>query len=172
MVVRENFPENKLCTTISSYLNLKLFAGTSSMLSAICYAWLLGTKMRNNKEGVEGDGSSVVVLPVINVRRGKMWKQRQAAWLFHHVGVNAKALLFSEEVTCSFIFVNIYLCYWSAMCIELQYNTVFMHVICLFLSMKFKMMLFWCDIFLNPELLYYGDYNKLLKCNNMWDGGS
>ncbi|KAL1829103.1 hypothetical protein ACET3Z_007515 [Daucus carota] len=71
---------------------------TSSMLSAICYAWLLGTKMRNNKEGVEGDGSSVVVLPVINVRRGKMWKQRQAAWLFHHVGVNAKALLFSEEV--------------------------------------------------------------------------
>lgn len=68
--------------------------------------------MRNNKEKVEGDGSSVVVLPVINVRRGKMWKQRQAAWLFHHVGINAKALLFSEEVcfyvyftTCSFIFI-------------------------------------------------------------------
>ncbi|KAK1377302.1 Nitrate transmembrane transporter [Heracleum sosnowskyi] len=71
---------------------------TSSMLSAVCYSWLLETKMRNNKEGVEGDGSSVVVLPVINVRRGKMWKQRQAAWLFHHAGINAKALLFSEEV--------------------------------------------------------------------------
>lgn len=71
---------------------------TSSMLSAVCYSWLLETKMRNNKEGVEGEGSSVVVLPVINVRRGKMWKQRQAAWLFHHAGINAKALLFSEEV--------------------------------------------------------------------------
>lgn len=71
---------------------------TSSMLSAVCYSWLLETKMRNNKEGVEGDGSTVVVLPVINVRRGKMWKQRQAAWLFHHAGINAKALLFSEEV--------------------------------------------------------------------------
>ncbi|KAL8111562.1 hypothetical protein AgCh_019321 [Apium graveolens] len=71
---------------------------TSAMLSAVCYSWLLETKMRNNKEGVEGEGSPVVVLPVINVRRGKMWKQRQAAWLFHHAGVNAKALLFSEEV--------------------------------------------------------------------------
>lgn len=54
--------------------------------------------MRNNKEGIKGDGSPVVVVPVMNVRRGKMWKQRQAAWLFHHVGVDAKALLFSEEV--------------------------------------------------------------------------
>lgn len=70
---------------------------TSSMLSAICYSWLLETKMRNN-EGIEGDGSPVVVVPVMNVRRGKMWKQRQAAWLFHHVGIDAKALLFSEEV--------------------------------------------------------------------------
>lgn len=68
------------------------------MLSAICYAWLLETKSRTNKEANGGDGSPVVVVPVMNVRRGKMWTQRQAAWLFHHVGVDAKALLFSDEV--------------------------------------------------------------------------
>ncbi|XP_059644281.1 uncharacterized protein LOC132286043 [Cornus florida] len=67
------------------------------MAAAICYAWLLENRMRMNKERVEGDGS-VVVIPVMNLRRGKMWKQRQAAWLFHHVGVDATALLFSDEV--------------------------------------------------------------------------
>ncbi|CAK9137535.1 unnamed protein product [Ilex paraguariensis] len=67
---------------------------TSSMVAAICYAWLLENRVRNN-EGGEGDES---VVPVMNMRRGKMWKQRQAAWLFLHVGVDATALLFSDEV--------------------------------------------------------------------------
>ncbi|KAK3037509.1 hypothetical protein RJ639_030317, partial [Escallonia herrerae] len=71
---------------------------TSSMVAAICYAWLLENRMRNSKDGVEEDGRVVVVVPVLNVRRGKMWKQQQAAWLFHHVGVDASALLFSDEV--------------------------------------------------------------------------
>ncbi|KAK6924774.1 hypothetical protein RJ641_009100 [Dillenia turbinata] len=60
---------------------------TSSMVAAIGYAWLL----ENKKE----DGE--VVVPVINLKRQKMWKQRQAAWLFHHVGLDANALLFSDE---------------------------------------------------------------------------
>lgn len=69
---------------------------TSSMVAAICYAWLLENRIRNGKEGIGGEGS--VVVPVMNARRGKMWKQRQAAWLFHHVGVDATVLLFAEEV--------------------------------------------------------------------------
>ncbi|KAL9672361.1 hypothetical protein QQ045_028611 [Rhodiola kirilowii] len=63
---------------------------TSSMLAAICYAWLLEKK-------VEKDENEVVV-PVINVRRSRMWKLRQAAWLFHHVGIDTGALLFADEV--------------------------------------------------------------------------
>ncbi|CAM8982336.1 unnamed protein product [Rhodiola kirilowii] len=63
---------------------------TSSMLAAICYAWLLENK-------VEKDENEVVV-PVINVRRSRMWKLRQAAWLFHHVGIDTGALLFADEV--------------------------------------------------------------------------
>ncbi|CAK9140765.1 unnamed protein product [Ilex paraguariensis] len=70
---------------------------TSSMVAAICYAWLL-ENMMNNNEGGEEDGNVVVVVPVMNMRREKMWKQRQAARLFHHIGVDATALLFSEEV--------------------------------------------------------------------------
>jgi len=27
-----------------------------------------------------------------------MWKQRQAAWLFYHLGIDASALLFADEV--------------------------------------------------------------------------
>ncbi|XP_058093717.1 uncharacterized protein LOC131239849 isoform X2 [Magnolia sinica] len=64
---------------------------TSSMVAAICYAWLL-----ENKEDEE-EGWSVVV-PVMNMKRGRMWKQRQAAWLLHHVGIDATAILFSNEV--------------------------------------------------------------------------
>ncbi|GMQ09907.1 hypothetical protein CsSME_00053121 [Camellia sinensis var. sinensis] len=72
---------------------------TSSMVAAICYAWLLDNRMRTNKEGVEGDsGPTAVVAPVMNMRRGTMWKQRQVAWLFHHVGLDATSLLFSDEV--------------------------------------------------------------------------
>ncbi|KAD4385683.1 hypothetical protein R6Q59_010306 [Mikania micrantha] len=67
---------------------------TSSMVSAISYAWLSDAKLRNR---VAGDSVEMVV-PVLNVSRGKMWKQRQAAWLFHHAGVDATALLFSDEI--------------------------------------------------------------------------
>ncbi|KAL8215943.1 hypothetical protein R6Q57_022780 [Mikania cordata] len=67
---------------------------TSSMVSAISYAWLWDAKLRNR---VAGDTVEMVV-PVLNVSRGKMWKQRQAAWLFHHAGVNATAVLFSDEI--------------------------------------------------------------------------
>ncbi|XP_050226039.1 uncharacterized protein LOC126675439 isoform X2 [Mercurialis annua] len=69
---------------------------TSSMIAAICYAWLLENKMMKNKG--EGNGQEYVVVPVMNVRRGRMWKQRQAAWLFHHLGFDAVSLLFADEV--------------------------------------------------------------------------
>lgn len=70
------------------------------MVSAICYAWLLDTKMRTKRNAmVDGGGDTMeMVVPVLNVRRGKMWKQRQAAWLFHHAGVDASAILFANEV--------------------------------------------------------------------------
>ncbi|KAA8540757.1 hypothetical protein F0562_024324 [Nyssa sinensis] len=71
---------------------------TSSMVAAICYAWLLENRMKMDKDRVEEDGSAVVVVPVMNVRRRRMWKQRQAAWLFHHTGVDATTLLFCDEV--------------------------------------------------------------------------
>ncbi|KAG8652613.1 uncharacterized protein LOC110618189 isoform X2 [Manihot esculenta] len=69
---------------------------TSSMVAAICYAWLLENRFIKNKG--EGDGDRDVVVPVMNVRRGRMWKQRQAAWLFHHVGLETTSLLFADEV--------------------------------------------------------------------------
>ncbi|KAJ0578380.1 putative DHH phosphoesterase superfamily [Helianthus annuus] len=73
---------------------------TSSMVAAISYAWLLDTKLRTKRNGVVGDGdtSLEMVVPVLNVSRGKMWKQRQAAWLFHHAGVDATAIVFSDEI--------------------------------------------------------------------------
>lgn len=64
------------------------------MVAAICYSWLLEKRVRNNKEEFDG-----VVVPVMNMKRGRMWKQRQAAWLFHHAGVDATTLLFSDEVS-------------------------------------------------------------------------
>nr|GMC75629.1 Inorganic diphosphatase [Ipomoea batatas] len=39
-----------------------------------------------------------VVVPVMNSTRANMWKQQQAAWLFHHVGLDIKALFFFDEV--------------------------------------------------------------------------
>ncbi|GMI78230.1 hypothetical protein HRI_001492300 [Hibiscus trionum] len=68
---------------------------TSSMVAAICYAWLLDKRAKKSKRG--DDGGSIMV-PVMNVTRGRMWKQRQAAWLFHHLGLDATSLLFSDEV--------------------------------------------------------------------------
>ncbi|KAL0318588.1 UNVERIFIED_CONTAM: hypothetical protein Sangu_2015000 [Sesamum angustifolium] len=72
---------------------------TSSMVAATCYAWLLENRMRGNKkDGARNDNNLEFVVPVMNMRRGKMWKQRQAAWLFHHAGLDATSLLFSNEV--------------------------------------------------------------------------
>nr|CAB3475178.1 unnamed protein product [Digitaria exilis] len=59
----------------------------SSIVAAICYAWMLSSK---------GDGQAAV--PVVNMRRSRMARCRQAAWLLYHVGVDASALLFADEV--------------------------------------------------------------------------
>ncbi|KAK1318215.1 hypothetical protein QJS10_CPB04g01557 [Acorus calamus] len=67
-------------------------SSTSSMVAAICYAWML-----ENMEDKKDDSFGVVV-PVMNVKRARMWKHRKAAWLFHCVGIDASALLFSDEV--------------------------------------------------------------------------
>lgn len=66
-----------------------LLGTTSSMMAAICYAWL-----RENGAKQE----SAVVVPVVNMLRGKMWKNKQAAWLFHNFGIDASALIFTDEV--------------------------------------------------------------------------
>lgn len=70
------------------------------MVAATCYAWLLENKNRASKKegGRNHNKFAEFVVPVMNMRRGKMWKQRQAAWLFHHVGLDASSLLFSNEV--------------------------------------------------------------------------
>lgn len=64
------------------------------MVAAICYAWLLENRVRKHKGGDE----NCIVVPVMNVRRAKMWKHLQTAWLFHHVGLDATSLLFADEV--------------------------------------------------------------------------
>ncbi|XP_019068575.2 uncharacterized protein [Solanum lycopersicum] len=70
---------------------------TSSMVAAICYAWLLENRTKANEQG--GDANTIqVVVPVMNITRRKMLKQRQVARLFHLVGLDAKSLLFSDEV--------------------------------------------------------------------------
>lgn len=79
------------------------------MVAAICYAWLLETRMRADMEEREQEGNDgEIVVPVMNIRRGKMWKQKQAAWLFHHVGIDATALLFSDEVILAYGFSSIF----------------------------------------------------------------
>ncbi|EXB94484.1 hypothetical protein L484_018985 [Morus notabilis] len=60
------------------------------MVAAICYAWLLENKTRKGEE--------FVTVPVMNVKRGTMWKLRQASWLFYHAGLDVASLLFSDEV--------------------------------------------------------------------------
>ncbi|KAJ6869066.1 hypothetical protein NC651_033976 [Populus alba x Populus x berolinensis] len=69
---------------------------TSSMVAAICYALLLANRLTKNKGN--GDREGTVVFPVMNTRRGRMWKQIQAAWLFQHVGLDATSLLFADVV--------------------------------------------------------------------------
>jgi len=44
----------------------------------------------------KGDGHAAV--PVVNMRRSRMARCRQTAWLLYHVGVDASALLFADEV--------------------------------------------------------------------------
>ncbi|KAH7664246.1 Inorganic diphosphatase protein [Dioscorea alata] len=63
----------------------------SSMVATIGYAWLLENV--ENKEGGEG-----VVVPVMNLKRRSMHKHKHVAWLFHYLGIDASALLFSDEV--------------------------------------------------------------------------
>ncbi|PWZ52965.1 hypothetical protein Zm00014a_041932 [Zea mays] len=59
----------------------------SLIVAAICYAWMLPSK---------GDGQAAVL--VVNMRRSRMAWCKQAAWLLYHVGVDASALLFTDEV--------------------------------------------------------------------------
>ncbi|MBA0761630.1 hypothetical protein Gotri_024249 [Gossypium trilobum] len=77
---------------------------TSSMVAAICYAWLLDNRGKKSKGGEE---EGCIVVPVMNVKRERMWKHRQAAWLFHHVGLDATSLLFAEEVLFHVPMINI-----------------------------------------------------------------
>ena len=67
------------------------------MVAAICHAWLLGYRQKEK----EGGSERAVVVPVMNVMRGSMWKLKQAAWLFHHAALDANALLFTDEVPFS-----------------------------------------------------------------------
>ncbi|KAL2515564.1 uncharacterized protein Fot_29535 [Forsythia ovata] len=84
---------------LSGPSNILVFLGTSSMVAAICYEWLLENRMKADKERGEGDRSSFeLIIPVMNTQREKMWKQCQAAWLFDHVGLDATALFFSNEL--------------------------------------------------------------------------
>lgn len=78
-----NLPHHTLTCDFLFYLP----AGVSSIAAAICYAWMLASK-----EDAEA------AVPVVNMRRGRMERCRQAAWLLHHVGVDASALLFADEV--------------------------------------------------------------------------
>ncbi|KAG6480651.1 hypothetical protein ZIOFF_057236 [Zingiber officinale] len=69
---------------------------TSTMVAAICYAWLL----QNREE------EDVAVIPVVNIERGRMNKHEEAAWLFFHVGIDASALLFADEVDLGNLLMN------------------------------------------------------------------
>uniref|UniRef100_A0A6V7QSC4 Uncharacterized protein n=1 Tax=Ananas comosus var. bracteatus TaxID=296719 RepID=A0A6V7QSC4_ANACO len=95
-------PRNLLDSSVStkshrrsvSSSTCSLERSTSSLVAAICYAWLLA----NSEKGEGGGSSGQVVAPVVNVKRERMLKNRQAAWLLYHVGVDASALLFADEV--------------------------------------------------------------------------
>ncbi|VVA25879.1 PREDICTED: prune homolog [Prunus dulcis] len=71
---------------------------TSTMAAAICYAWLLENRARKENKSKGNGEEEYVVVPVMNVKRGSMWKKREAAWLVHHVGLDATSLLFADEV--------------------------------------------------------------------------
>ncbi|KAM6594476.1 hypothetical protein CsatA_002179 [Cannabis sativa] len=71
---------------------------TSSMVAAICYAWLLENRVRKESKAKGAYEDEYVTVPVMNVKRETMWKLRQAAWLFYHVGLDVNALFFANEV--------------------------------------------------------------------------
>lgn len=71
---------------------VSLVGTTSSMVATICYAWLM-----ENREKREGSGE--VVVPMMNMKRGRMHRHKQAAWLFHYLGIDGSALLFSDDVS-------------------------------------------------------------------------
>ncbi|RHN63447.1 hypothetical protein MtrunA17_Chr4g0058371 [Medicago truncatula] len=83
---------------LSGHLN-----STASMVAAICHAWLLGYRQKEN----DGGGKErTVVVPVMNVKRSDMCKLKQAAWLFHHAGLDATSLLFTDEVDMESLLVT------------------------------------------------------------------
>lgn len=69
------------------------------MVAAICYAWLMEYRLRKENNSKGGEREEYVVVPAMSARRERMWKQRQAAWLFHHVDLDTTSLLFADEVT-------------------------------------------------------------------------
>ncbi|XP_022954466.1 uncharacterized protein LOC111456732 [Cucurbita moschata] len=76
---------------------------TSSMVAAVCYAWLLENKM---KQSNAESGRECLVVPVMNMQRGNMWNQRQVAWLFYHLGLDASSILFTDEVDLESLMVT------------------------------------------------------------------
>ncbi|CAI8609848.1 unnamed protein product [Vicia faba] len=76
---------------------------TASMVAAICHAWLLGYR---NRENDDGGKDRIVVVPVMNVKRGAMCNLKQAAWLFHHAALDATSLLFIDEVDMESLLVT------------------------------------------------------------------
>lgn len=71
---------------------LIVLAEVSSMVAGLCYAWFL----ENTIPKVTGDTWHAV--PVIDMPRHYMHKRKDAAWLFDACGIDAGALLFSDEV--------------------------------------------------------------------------
>ncbi|KAI4365955.1 hypothetical protein MLD38_021890 [Melastoma candidum] len=91
--------EEVLCGARDARINIVLSGpsnSTTSMVASICYAWLLENRL-SKKKG-ENKGQGPIVVPVMNVKRIRMWKLRQAAWLFNHVGLDATSLFFADEV--------------------------------------------------------------------------
>ncbi|XP_038893748.1 uncharacterized protein LOC120082581 isoform X2 [Benincasa hispida] len=82
---------------------LQINAGTSSMVAAVCYAWLLENKMRQSNAET---GRECLVVPVMNMQRGNMWNQRQVAWLFYHLGLDASSILFTDEVDLESLMIS------------------------------------------------------------------
>lgn len=76
-------------------------AGTSSIAAAICYAWLLENRMSNNRNKGEGDGEGCVVMPMINVMRGRMWKQGRL------LGCFTMLVLMQPHWSLPLVFVNL-----------------------------------------------------------------